>query len=153
LPAGIEKFGVRWNTVSSDACSAKIGIDWMPDEPVPITATRSPVRSTPSCGQWPVWYVGPPKRSAPGTSGALDTDRQPVAMIRYCASIASPVSVRTVQRWRSSSYAAFVTRVSNVTSRVRSKRSATCSMYRRISGCVGYFSVHVHSCSSSGENE
>jgi hypothetical protein len=50
LWAGIEKLGVRWNTVSSDACDAMIGIDWMPDEPVPITATRLPVKSTPSCG-------------------------------------------------------------------------------------------------------
>ena len=27
------------------------GIDWMPDEPVPMTPTRLPVKSTPSCGQ------------------------------------------------------------------------------------------------------
>jgi hypothetical protein len=31
-----------------------IGIDWMAEEPVPMTATRWPVKSTPSCGQWPV---------------------------------------------------------------------------------------------------
>ena len=37
------------------ACSAISGIDWMPDEPVPITPTRWPVKSTPSCGQRPVW--------------------------------------------------------------------------------------------------
>jgi hypothetical protein len=36
------------------ACSAMTGIDWMADEPVPITATRLPVKSTPSCGQRPV---------------------------------------------------------------------------------------------------
>ena len=46
----MEKFGVRWNTVSAPACSAISGIDWMPDEPVPMTATRLPVKSTPSCG-------------------------------------------------------------------------------------------------------
>ena len=51
LWAGIEKFGVRWKTVSSAACSAMSGIDWMPDEPVPMTPTRLPVKSTPSCGQ------------------------------------------------------------------------------------------------------
>ena len=36
----MEKFGVRWNTVSCLACLAMIGIDWIADEPVPITATR-----------------------------------------------------------------------------------------------------------------
>ena len=29
------------------ACLAMIGIDWTPDEPVPITPTRNPVKSTP----------------------------------------------------------------------------------------------------------
>jgi len=32
-----------------------IGIDWIADEPVPITPTVLPVKSTPSCGQLPVW--------------------------------------------------------------------------------------------------
>jgi hypothetical protein len=27
-----------------------IGIDWMPDDPVPMTATRLPEKSTPACG-------------------------------------------------------------------------------------------------------
>ena len=54
LCAGSAKFGVRWNTVSCAAWSAMIGIDWMADEPVPITATRLPLRSTPSWGQRPV---------------------------------------------------------------------------------------------------
>ena len=55
LRAGIEKFAVRWNTVSSVACCAMTGIDWIADEPVPITATRLPLKSTGSCGQVPVW--------------------------------------------------------------------------------------------------
>ena len=54
LWAGREKFGVRWNTVSSAACRAMSGIDWIPDEPVPMTATRSPEKSTPACGHRPV---------------------------------------------------------------------------------------------------
>ena len=29
--------------------------DWMAVEPVPMTPTRWPVKSTRSCGQWPVW--------------------------------------------------------------------------------------------------
>jgi hypothetical protein len=48
--AGREKFGVLWNTVRSAASAAMSGIDWMPDDPVPMTATRLPVKSTPSCG-------------------------------------------------------------------------------------------------------
>jgi hypothetical protein len=51
FPAGIEKLGVRWKTVVSAACPAMIGMDWMPELPVPITPTRRPVKSTPSCGQ------------------------------------------------------------------------------------------------------
>jgi len=50
LRAGIEKLGVRWNTVSWSASAAIRGIDWTADEPVPITATRFPVKSTPSWG-------------------------------------------------------------------------------------------------------
>ena len=49
------KFGVRWNTVTCAACSAITGIDWIAEEPVPTTATRRPVKSTPACGQCPVW--------------------------------------------------------------------------------------------------
>ncbi len=51
LKAGMEKLGVRWKTVRVCACSAMMGIDWMADEPVPMTPTRLPVRSTPSWGQ------------------------------------------------------------------------------------------------------
>ena len=48
LCAGMEKFAVRWKTVSWLASRAMSGMDWMPDEPVPMTATRWPVKSTPS---------------------------------------------------------------------------------------------------------
>ena len=51
------EFGVRWNTVRCAACLAITGIAWIADEPVPITPTRIPVKSTPSCGQCPVWYT------------------------------------------------------------------------------------------------
>jgi hypothetical protein len=37
---------VRWNTVSAAAWRPMIGIDWMPEEPVPMTATRWPEKST-----------------------------------------------------------------------------------------------------------
>ena len=46
-------------TVTWSAWSAMIGIDWIPDEPVPITATRLPVKSTSSCGHRPVKYTSP----------------------------------------------------------------------------------------------
>ena len=52
--AGIEKLGVRWNTVTDFACFAISGIAWMPEEPVPITPTRLPVKSTSRWGQRPV---------------------------------------------------------------------------------------------------
>jgi hypothetical protein len=43
----MEKFAVRWKTASWRAWRATSGMDWMPDEPVPITATRWPVKSAP----------------------------------------------------------------------------------------------------------
>ncbi|HEY1411922.1 MAG TPA: hypothetical protein VGF36_07260 [Rhodopila sp.] len=49
------KFGVRWKTVTCSAWAAITGIDWIADDPVPMTPTRLPVKSTPACGQWPVW--------------------------------------------------------------------------------------------------
>jgi hypothetical protein len=67
-PAGIEMFGVRWNAVGWRAFLAMIGIDWMPDEPVPLTATRLPLRSTPPSGQRLVEQTSPwsrPTQRAP----------------------------------------------------------------------------------------
>ena len=55
LPAGKEYCAVRWNTVRCAASLAISGIDWIPEEPVPITATRLPSKDTGSCGQRPVW--------------------------------------------------------------------------------------------------
>src|SRR5262249_22824517 len=80
LCAGTEKFGVRWDTDTLDACAALCGVGWMADEPVPITATVLPVKSTPSFGQRPVCHVGPLKSAAPGMSGSLGTERHPVAI-------------------------------------------------------------------------
>ncbi len=118
---------MRWNTVRWAACSAISGIDWIAEEPVPITATRWPVKSTPSWGQRPVWYTAPVKSSRPGMSGRLAADRQPVAITTYRHPIVSPASVWTRQPSASSSKWAAVTRVSKVMSRRRSWRSATCS--------------------------
>ena len=52
---------------------------------MPITPTRSPVKSTPSCGQCAVWYELPAEESVPGISGILHADRQPVAITKYRA--------------------------------------------------------------------
>ncbi len=110
------------------------GIDCTADEPVPMMPTRIPVKSTPSCGQWWVKYDGPRNFSVPGMSGAFAADRQPVAMTTYLAVTTSPRSVSTRQVRDGSSHWAAVTRVLNLMSRRRSKRSATWRAYLRISG-------------------
>jgi hypothetical protein len=117
--------GVRWNTVSRLACRAIMGITWMPEEPVPITPTRWPVKSTGCLGQLPVWYQRPPKDSRPGSSGTREADRQPAAEITNRALTRSPRSVATCQRPPASSKTALVTRVSSWSIGHRSNRSAT----------------------------
>ena len=121
----MEKFGVRWNTVRSAAWRAMTGMDWMPDEPVPITPTRIPSKRTSSLPHRAVWWVRPRYRSRPPISGSLAADRHPVAMIRNWARAGPPGSVCTVQLALASSQSARVTRVPNVISRRRSNRSAT----------------------------
>lgn len=66
-----------------------------PDDPVPMIATRLPVKSKPSFGNRLVksdvrWNVSIPEM--PRSSGV---DRQPVAAIRYCDVRRSPASVST----------------------------------------------------------
>ena len=50
--------------------------------PVPTTATRLAVKSTPSFGKRLVWYQSPLKSSRPLKSGMLVSDRLPTAAIR-----------------------------------------------------------------------
>ena len=50
----VPKVSGALKTVNVFACSAITGMDWMADDPVPITATRLPVKSTPSFGHNPV---------------------------------------------------------------------------------------------------
>ncbi len=78
--AGTLKLGVRWKITTESAWRAMCGIDWMAEDPVPITPTRWPLKSTGWCGQCPVWNVGPAKEPTPSTAGSLALDRQPVAM-------------------------------------------------------------------------
>ena len=74
--------GVRWKTVSCPACCAITGIACTPLEPVPITPTRFPARSTPSWGHAPVWYESPSKLSRPGMLGIWPAERQPMAVMK-----------------------------------------------------------------------
>ena len=99
---------MRWNTVSALACSAISGIDWMADEPVPITPTRCPEKSTPSLGHSPVCQIGPLKSAMPSNGGLLAEERQPTAIMQKRASTLSPplpsnLSVSITQSARASS--------------------------------------------------
>ncbi len=69
LFSGVHQFGVRWYTVSDATSPAIAGISCTPLEPVPMTATRRPAKSTGVGGHRPVWYDSPAKSSRPGTSG------------------------------------------------------------------------------------
>ena len=60
--------GVRWNTVRCAACAAISGTNWIADAPVPITATRWPVRSQEGSHR-AEWNEAPPNTPAPGMSG------------------------------------------------------------------------------------
>ena len=80
LRAGRLKLAVRWKTVRCLAWLAMIGIICTPDEPVPITPTRRPLKSTPSCGHRPEWYHLPLKFVRPLKSGTRGVERLPAAM-------------------------------------------------------------------------
>jgi len=68
-----------------------------------MTATRSPVKSTGSCGQRPVWNQRPWKPSRPAISGLIAAERAPIAMMQNRAETRSPRSVSTSQRLAASS--------------------------------------------------
>ena len=80
LWAGIEKFGVRWNTVSWSACSAMIGIDWMRRRAGADHGDALAGEVDAVVRPLLVKYTSPPKRSVPSMSGSFGTDRQPVAI-------------------------------------------------------------------------
>ena len=71
----------------------------MPLEPVPMSPTRFPVKSTPSRGHVAVKYTSPSKPSRPGMSGAIGADRHPTAVTRKRAVTVSSWSVRISQRF------------------------------------------------------
>src|SRR4051794_9694065 len=98
---------------------------WMPDEPVPTTATRLPARSTEWSGQLLVQYSSPSKVSIPSNSGFFGRDRPPTAEITNRAVEVDPSSVPTVQRAVASSHLSDVTRLFNWNERARSSLPAT----------------------------
>ena len=125
---------VRWNTYRCSACLAISGVDCTPDEPVPISPTRSPVKSTSSRGHRLVWRMRPSNDSRPEMSaGRVGADRQPVAMTQKRAENLSPDSVSTSHRPAASSNVAAATRVPSWMWRRRSKRSTTWLRYSSIS--------------------
>ena len=54
LLSGVHQLGVRWYTVREATSSAIVGISCTPLDPVPITATRLPAKSTGVAGHNPV---------------------------------------------------------------------------------------------------
>ena len=55
LLSGVHQLAVRWYTVSEATSSAMAGISCTPLDPVPMTATRLPAKSTGVAGHRPVW--------------------------------------------------------------------------------------------------
>ncbi len=150
---GTAKFAVRWNTYRCSATAAISGATWIPVDPVPMSPTRLPVKSTPSFGHRDVWYQGPSNESSPGRSGTWNSDRHPAAETKYRAVTVAPSDVVTVHAAAAASQEAPVTRVFSWMYGHSPNLSATWLRYRRISGCAGYRSLQDHSCSSSGEKE
>ena len=73
------KFGVRRNWVNAAASRAASWTTWTPLAPVPITATRLPVKSIPSCGHSAVWCKRPSNKSScrPGIGGMYGFEANP----------------------------------------------------------------------------
>ena len=97
LFSGVHQLALRWYTVREATSSAMTGTICTPLDPVPMTATRLPAKSTGVVGHIPVWYDSPRKSRRPGTSGKYGTERTPVAATRNLARSSDPSSVTTVQ--------------------------------------------------------
>ncbi len=102
--------GVRWKTVTCWARFRSSGTNCTALAPVPMTATRLPVRST-SWSHRAEWKASPAKLSRFGMSGSAGRDSCPTAGTKTVASKVSPPRVSTRQRPRASSNAAPVTSV------------------------------------------
>ncbi len=91
--------GVRWNTVTCAATFASSGTTWTALAPVPITATRLPVRSTPA-SQRDVCITGPAKAERPAMSGSLGSPNNPTALTTTSAAKPKPLPLETDSRSR-----------------------------------------------------
>lgn len=98
---------MRWKSVNSCTCGWIFGTNWIADAPVPMTATRSPVRSW-SWRQRAEWKVVPSKVSSPGSVGYFGSQSGPVPETRACA-VRLPRAVSTCQRCVASSHRASMT--------------------------------------------
>ena len=96
LLSGVHQLAERWYTVREATWPAMAGITCTPLDPVPMTATRLPAKSTGVVGHRPVWCDSPRKSSRPGTSGKYGTERTPVAATRNRARYSAPSPVVTV---------------------------------------------------------
>ena len=105
---GRTQFGVRWNTCSCSTRRAIWGTNWMALAAVPITATRSPVRSW-SWSQRAEWNTVPVNSSKPGMSGSSGLPNIPTAPTTTSTSWRSPRSVVSDHTARSSSQLADAT--------------------------------------------
>ena len=68
---------MRWPTLP-----AMVWMVCTPVAPVPITATRFPVKSTGSCGHRAVWKDWPLNESTPSIRGKVGAESGPMAVIR-----------------------------------------------------------------------
>ena len=80
LGEGPSRAGVRWNTSSSATSGAISGMTWMALAPVPMTATRLPVRST-SWRHRAGGTTGPRTSRRPGSRGMCGRLSCPTALI------------------------------------------------------------------------
>src|SRR5699024_3867464 len=112
--AGKLDWAVRWNTVKCSASLAITGMDCTPLEPVLITPTFLPVKSTCSCGQFPDWYHSPVKEFNSLKSGTfVAAAKQTTAVIKYVAVSDASSSVKIFPKFVSSWYCALITVVLN----------------------------------------
>ena len=98
---------MRWKISRCSTCSATIGPNWAALQPVPMTPTRLPVRST-SWSQRAEWNAGPANDSRPSIFGSCGRFSWPTALITALAwmfaSLPSVSTVHTVHVAVSSSY-------------------------------------------------
>jgi hypothetical protein len=125
----------RWPTVPTIS-----GTNWTAEAPVPITATRRPVRSW-SWFQRAEWKVVPSKESRPGIGGIEGRLSCPNPEITTAARSSSPVVVVRTHSVASWSHTAAAISVPKLVISWSSCLVALARMWARISGCPANVSV------------